>query len=114
MDRRGGTLVAGAEYRRNPDNLCSFGDDDYWDPSAAWFPAKQLLTSRVPRRASLETGPRQNQKTNLRQLHLAQGTELRAGAEGDVAAARSHRANAGSRGATPAPLRLLERRLASG
>ena len=51
-------------------------------------------------------------RQNAAYAALAQG--LCAIAEGEVATARTHYAHARSRGATAAPLRLLERRLASG
>jgi hypothetical protein len=35
-------IVAGAEFRQKPDNLGSFGEDDYWDLFAAWFPTKRV------------------------------------------------------------------------
>lgn len=33
-------VVLGAEYRRKPDNLSVFREDDAWDGFAAWFPTK--------------------------------------------------------------------------
>jgi len=35
-------LVAGAEFRQKPDNLNSFGEDDFWDLFVAWFPVKHV------------------------------------------------------------------------
>jgi len=35
-------IVAGAEFRQKPDNLGSFGEDDYWDLFGAWFPSKHV------------------------------------------------------------------------
>jgi hypothetical protein len=35
-------IVAGAEFRQKPDNLGSFGEDDYWDLFGAWFPTKHF------------------------------------------------------------------------
>jgi hypothetical protein len=55
--------------------------------------------------------PKATTQQNAAYVALAHG--LCAVAEGDVAAAQMHYASAKSRGATAAPLRLLERRLAS-
>jgi hypothetical protein len=35
-------VVAGAEFRQKPDNLSSFGEDDFWDVFAAYFPTKHV------------------------------------------------------------------------
>jgi hypothetical protein len=35
-------IVVGAEFRQKPDNLASFGEDDYWDLFGAWFPDKHF------------------------------------------------------------------------
>jgi hypothetical protein len=35
-------IVAGAEFRQKPDNLSSFGEDDFWDLFAAYFPSKHF------------------------------------------------------------------------
>jgi len=35
-------IVAGAEFRQKPDNLSSFGEDDFWDLFGAWFPSKHF------------------------------------------------------------------------
>jgi hypothetical protein len=36
------TVVAGAEFRQKPDNLSSFGEDDYWDVFGAYFLSKHF------------------------------------------------------------------------
>lgn len=64
--------------------------------------ARRFLTTVNPKKAT---------RQNAAYAELAQG--LCAVAEGDLSAARIHYDNAKSRGATAAPLRLLERRLAS-
>jgi hypothetical protein len=35
-------IVAGAEFRQKPDNLSSFGEDDFWDLFGTWFPSKHF------------------------------------------------------------------------
>jgi hypothetical protein len=35
-------IVIGTEFRQKPDNLGSFGEDDFWDLFAAWFPSKHF------------------------------------------------------------------------
>ena len=35
-------IVLGAEFRQKPDNLGSFGEDDFWDVFGAWFPRKHF------------------------------------------------------------------------
>ena len=35
-------IVVGAEFRQKPDNLGSFGENDFWDLFGAWFPGKNF------------------------------------------------------------------------
>jgi hypothetical protein len=35
-------IVVGSEFRQKPDNLGSFGEDDFWDLFGTWFPGKHF------------------------------------------------------------------------
>jgi hypothetical protein len=90
-----------------------------WEDSYVIALACAYAASSVPeddlvvqaRRFLTTVNPKQATRQNAAYAQLAQG--LCALAEGDLPAARTHYDNAKSRGATAAPLRLLERRFAS-